>query len=179
MSGSDRVRVVADEILKGQILALGEPLSYSGIVIVPIVRVDDDPIQARRKLSRTILTEYVHKVIVGSLPKNTCGVFILDSLGDIVAFKLHLDVATFWERINFVERLVMENYRETRKPLGKESATARAVAFLMRLKFEGPQGIMRAASDYFAVSRTELTEELSEGTDLLTSTAAVIYAAGR
>jgi hypothetical protein len=103
----------------------------------------------------------------------------MDSLGDIVAFKLHLDAATFWERINFVERLVMENYRETRKPLGKESATARAVAFLMRLKFEGPRGIMRTASDYFAVSRTELTEELTEGTDLLTSTAAVIYAAGR
>ncbi|MHA2352956.1 MAG: hypothetical protein ACXAC0_03275 [Candidatus Thorarchaeota archaeon] len=179
MSGSDRVRVVADEILKGQILALGEPLSYSGIVIVPIVRVDDDPIQVRRKLSRTILTEYVHKVIVGSLPKNTCGVFIMDSLGDIVALKLHLDVATFWERINFVERLVMEHYRETRKPLGKESATARAVAFLMRLKFEGPQGIMRAASDYFAVSRTDLDSELSEVKDILSSTAAVIYAAGR
>ncbi|MFX1606980.1 MAG: hypothetical protein ACFFDD_13890, partial [Promethearchaeota archaeon] len=136
MSESDRVRVVADEILKGQILALGEPLSYSGIVIVPIIKVDD-PIQARRKLSRTILTEYVHKVIVGSLPRNTCGVFILDSLGDIVAFKLHLDIETFWERINFVERLVIEHYRETRKPIGKESATARAVAFLMRLKFGG------------------------------------------
>ena len=178
MSGSDRVRVVADEILKGQILSLSEPLSYSGIVIIPIVRAED-PIQTRRKLSRTILTEYVHKVIVGSLPKNTCGVFILDSLGDIVAFKLHLDVATFWERINFVEKLVVEHYRETRKPLGKESATARAVAFLMRLKFEGPRGIMRAESDYFAVSRTDLDSELSEGNDLLSSTAAVIYAAGR
>jgi len=179
MSEFDRVRVVADEILKGQVLALGEPLSYSGIVIVPILRVDDDPIQIRRKLSRTILTEWVHKVIVGSLPKNTCGVFIMDSLGDIVAFKLHLDAATFWERINFVERLVMEHYRETRKPLGKESATARAVAFLMRLKFEGPRGIMRTKSDYFVVSRTELTKELGEGTDLLSSTTAVIYAAGR
>jgi hypothetical protein len=177
MSGSDRVRVVADEILKGQILSLSEPLSYSGIVIVPIIRVDE-PVQTRRKLSRTILTEYVHKVIVGSLPRNSCGVFILDSLGDIVAFKLHLDVDTFWERISFVERLVVEHYRETRKPLGKESATARAIAFLMRLKFEGPRGIMRAKSDYFAVSRTDLDSELGEGNDLLSSTAAVIYAAG-
>ncbi|MHA1966119.1 MAG: hypothetical protein ACW97G_16205 [Candidatus Thorarchaeota archaeon] len=106
MSGSDCVRVVADEILKGHILALSEPLSYSGIVIVPIVRVDE-PQHIRRKLSRTTLTEYVHKVIVGSLPKNTCGVFVLDSLGDVVAFKLHLDVSTFWERISFVEKLIV------------------------------------------------------------------------
>ena len=177
MSGSDCVRVVADEILRGQVLGLGEPLSYSGIVLVPIIRVGESP-QIKRNLSRTILTEYVHKVIVGSLPRNTCGVFVLDSLGDIVAFKLHMDVVTFWERISFVERLVATHYKDTRKPLGKESATARAVAFLMRLKFEGPKGIMRAKSDYFAVSRTELTEELSERMDLLKSTAAVIYAAG-
>ncbi|MFW9788804.1 MAG: hypothetical protein ACFFE2_14675 [Candidatus Thorarchaeota archaeon] len=178
MSESNRVRVVADEILKGQVLALSEPLSYSGIVIVPIVRVDQ-PIQTgRRKLSRTILTEYVHKVIVGSLPRNSCGVFVLDSLGDIVAFKLHMEVDMFWERINFVERLVMEHYKETRKPLGKESATARAIAFLMRLKFEGPNGVMKSKAAYFAVSRTELTEELCKNSDLLWSTSAVIYAAG-
>jgi hypothetical protein len=178
MSGIDRVRVVADEILKGQVLGLSEPLSYSGIVIIPIVRVDQ-PNQARRKLSRTILTEYVHKVIVGSLPRNTCGVFVLDSLGDVIAFKLHMEVDTFWERINFVEKLVIDHYKNTRKPLGKESATARAIAFLMRLKFEGPKGIMSSASDYFAVSRTELTDELYERNELLWSTAAVLYAAGR
>ncbi|MFW9805995.1 MAG: hypothetical protein ACFFFK_04640 [Candidatus Thorarchaeota archaeon] len=178
MSGSDCVRVVADEILKGRILGLGEPLSYSGIVIVPIVRIDQ-PIQVKLKLSRTTLTQYVHKVIVGSLPKNTCGVFVLDSLGDIVAFKLHMDADTFWSRISFVEKLVVEHYKESRKPLGKESATARAIAFLMRLKFEGPQGIMISKADYFAVSRTELTDELCGSHDLLRSTAAVIYAAGR
>jgi len=178
MSGSESVRVVADEILKGRIFRLSEPLSYSGIVIVPIVRVDE-PIQVRRNLSRTILKEYVHKVIVGSLPRDTCGVFVLDSLGDIVAFRLHLDVSAFWERINFVERLVIEHYKETRKPLGKENATARAVAFLMRLKFEGPRGIIRDESDYFAVSRTDLASELGEGSDLWGATTAVIYAAGR
>jgi hypothetical protein len=177
MSGSDCVRVVADEILKGRIFGLGDPLSYSGIVIVPILRTDQ-PLQPRRRFARTILTEHVHKVIVGSLPRNTCGVFVLDSLGDIVAFKLHMEVDSFWDRINFVERLVINHYKNTRKPLGRESATARAIAFLMRLKFEGPKGIMNSKSDYFAVSRTELTEELSEQNDLLWSTAAVLYAAG-
>ena len=178
MNGSDCVRIVADEVLRGQILGLSEPLSYPGIVIVPIVRLDK-PIQIRRKLSRTILTEYVHKVIVGSLPRSTCGVFILDSLGDVVAFKVHMDVGMFWQRISFVEKLVMEYYKETRKPISKDSATARAVAFLVRLKMEGPRGIMSSDSDYFAVSRTELTDELCEENDLLASTAAVLYAAGR
>ncbi len=178
MSGSECIRVVAEEILRGQILGLSEPLSYPGIVIVPIVRIG--PLaRSRRRLSRTTLTEYVHKVIVGSLPRNTCGVFVLDSLGDIVAFKLHLDVAAFWERISFVERLVVEHYKDTRKPISKDSATARVVSFLMRLKIEGPRGIMSSKSDYFAVSRTNLTKDLHEVNELLASTAVVLYAAGR
>jgi hypothetical protein len=178
MSGSDCVRVVADEILKGNILSLSDPLSYPGIVIVPIVRIDV-PTHIKRSLKRTILTEYVHKVIVGSLPRDTCGVFILDSLGDVVAFKLHCEASAFWERITFVERLVIEHYKDTRKPISKDSATARAVAFLMRLKMEGPKGIMSSESDYFAVSRTDLTRELSESSNLLETTTAVLYAAGR
>jgi len=178
MSGSDCVRVVADEILRGKILGLSDPLSYPGIVIVPIVRFGT-PMQLTWKLSKSTLTEYVHKVIVGSLPKNTCGVFVLDSLGDVVAFKLHLDVDIFWERISFVERLVVEHYKDTRKPIDKDSASIRAVSFLMRLKKEGPSGIMSSESDYFAVSRTELTDELCESNDLLATTAAVLYAAGR
>lgn len=178
MSGSDCVRVVADEVLRGRILGLGEPLSYPGIVIVPIVRLDSE-VRIRRRLSRTILTEYVHKVIVGSLPRSTCGVFVLDSLGDVVAFKVHMDVGMFWQRISFVEKLVMVHYKETRKPISKDSATSRAIAFLVRLKIEGPEGIMRADSDYFAVSRTELTDELCEEHELLATTTTVLYAAGR
>ncbi|KXH75906.1 MAG: hypothetical protein AM326_08325 [Candidatus Thorarchaeota archaeon SMTZ-45] len=178
MTGSDCVRVLADEILKGQNFCLSEPLSYPGIVIVPIVKVNET-LHEKRKLSRTTLTEYVHKVIVGSLPRNTCGVFILDSLGDVVAFKLHMTISKFWERISFVERLVVEHYKDTRKPISKDSATARAFAFLMKLKIEGPKGIMSSKSDYFAVSRTEPVGALGESNDLLESTAAVLYAAGR
>jgi len=175
MSGSDCVRVVAEEILRGQILGLGEPLSYPGIAIVPIVRLGDSN-HLQKQIAKSGLTDAVHKVIVGSLPKNTCGVFILDSLGDILAFKLHQEVSIFWERINFVERLVAEQYRETRKPLNSVSASSRAVAFLIRLKLEGPKGIMTSKSDYFAVSRTDLCDEHENG-DLLATTSAVLYCA--
>ena len=178
MSGSDCVRVVVDEILKGQILSMGEPLTFPGIVLIPIVRADDT-LPRKIKLSRTILTEYVHKVIVGSLPRNTCGVLVLDSLGDVVAFKLHLDIGKFWERICFIERLVIKHYKESRKPTSADSAVARAVSFLMKLKFQGPEGIMNSKSDYFAVSQIGLASELRNDSELFASTAAVLYTAGR
>jgi len=97
----------------------------------------------------------------------------------VVAFKLHYEVRVFWERISFVEKLIVEHYKETRKPISKDRASARAFAFLVRLKMEGPKGIMSSESDYFAVSRTELTDELCESTDPLAATAAVLYAASR
>lgn len=174
MSEDGCVQAVADEILKGQIIGLSEPLSYPGIVIVPIVRLGEILLFGGQ-LSRTTLTEDIHKVIVGSLPKNTCGVFVLDSLGDVIAFKLHQEVSTFWERIAFVERLVATHYKDTRKPIGRTSATARAVAFLMKLKMEGPKGIM-SSSDLFAVSRCDPLETTD---NVLDSTAAIIYSAAR
>ena len=57
MSSSDCVRVVVDEILKGRILQLSEPLSFSGIAIIPIVQINP-PSNLKIKLSRTILKEY-------------------------------------------------------------------------------------------------------------------------
>ena len=114
------------------------------------------------------------KVIIGSLPRNTCGIFVLDSLGDVLAFRLYQEVSTFWSRIGFVEKLVTEQYRETRKPLNVTNVTSIAIAFLMRLKMRGPEGIMHSDSDYFAVSRTDMTQD-RKNSNLLSSTMAVLY----
>ncbi|MGY5859384.1 MAG: hypothetical protein RTU63_08435 [Candidatus Thorarchaeota archaeon] len=175
MSGSECVRVVAEEILKGRILGLSDPLSYSGIAIVPIVRLNDSN-HLQKRLSVTSVMDTLPKVILGSLPSNTCGIFILDSLGDVLAFKLHQEVNTFWERIGFVEKLVVDLFKVTRKPLSKISASSIVVAFLMRLKLKGPKGIMNSESDYFAISRTDLSQD-EESNDLFTTTAAVLYCA--
>ncbi len=178
MIRNGHVQAVADEILKGRVIGLVDPLSYPGIVIVPIIKVGVPPLFGGR-LSRTTLTEDVHKVIVGSLPKNTCGVFILDSLGDVIAFKLHREVSTFWERIAFVEKLVAKHYKDSRKPLGRSSATARTIAFLTRLKLEGPKGIMSSETDYFAVSRCDPEGATEFSGNVLESTAAILYSAAR
>jgi len=105
---------------------------------------------------------------------DTCGVFILDSLGDIITFKMHQEVYTFWERINFVEKIVAENYRDSRKPLSKNGAMGRVVAFLVRLRNEGTEGVLRDEKDYFAVS---LTDAAKAGAIVnhLESTAAILY----
>ena len=118
-------------------------------------------------------------MIVGSLPRNTCGVIVQDSLGDVVAFKLHMDIGKFWERICFVERLVMRHYKETRQPATKDNAMARAMSFLVRLKTQGPQGIMNSKSDFFAVSQTDLSSELRNESELFAATAAVLFTAAR
>ncbi|TFG30126.1 hypothetical protein EU528_08655 [Candidatus Thorarchaeota archaeon] len=175
MNGMDCVRLLAEEILRGRILRLSEPLSYPGIAIVPIVRLGVD---SHREIHSEMMErlEGTQKIIIGSLPRNTCGVFILDSLGDILAFKFHLDIGSFWKRIRFVERLIVEEYKDTRKPLSKISASSLAVAFLIRLKMRGPDGIMNSKSDYFAVSRTDL-EGHCESADLLTLASAVLYCA--
>lgn len=175
MSRSNRVQVVAEEILRGQIFGLSEPLSYSGIAIVPIVKIGEE-VHWRKRYDIIHDSDRILDAIIGSLPGNTCGVFILDSLGDVLTFKLHQSVSTFWERIKFVERLVIEHFKDTRKPLNAITASSRAIAFLMRLKLNGPEGIMSSKLDYFAVSRTSLDDE-SENVDFVATTAAVLYCA--
>jgi len=174
MRGSDCVRIVAEEILRGCILGLGEPLSYSGIAIVPILKFDADRRIIRSEVS-SFAPSSIQDAIIGSLPKNTCGVFVLDSLGDVIAFKLHLDVNTFWAKIGFVKRLISDEYKETRKPLSKFGVSSKAVGFLIRLKLKGPEGIMNSESDYFAVSQAD--SDIRESTDFIATSTALLYCA--
>lgn len=175
MNGSECVQLVAEEILKGQVLGLGDPLSYSGISLVPIVRLDDEK-HLLKLVSIARVTDTIPKVIIGSLPRNSCGIFMLDSLGDVLAFRLYQDVKSFWNKIEFVERLILKHYRDTRKPLNIANVSSIVVAFLIRLKLKGPKGIMNSESDYFAVSRTDLAEP-HEDIRLLSTTIAVLYCA--
>jgi hypothetical protein len=176
VSGTEEcVRAIADEILRGQILRLDEPLCFPGIAIVPIIKVKGETKSTRSfHIPRSTLKNDIHNVIVGSIPLDACGVFILDSLGDVITLKFHQEIYAFWERISFVEKVVAENYRDTRKPLSKNGAMGRVVAFLVRLRNEGTEGVLRDKADYFAVS---LTDDARAGfiENHLESTAAILY----
>jgi hypothetical protein len=177
VSGTEEcVRAVADEILRGQILSLDEALCYPGLAIIPITTRREQQQSTRRlHIPRSTLKEDILNAIVGSIPLNTCGVMILDSLGDVITFKLHKEVHSFWERINSVERVVAENYRDSRKPLNRNSAIGRATAFLIRLRNEGTDGVMRDKRDFFAVSLTDAAKTAVSIEDYLESTAAILY----
>lgn len=177
MSGTEEcVRVVADEILRGHILSLDEALCYPGIAIIPIVKRRGYLETSRRlHIPRSTLKDDILNAIVGSIPLNACGVLILDSLGDVITFKLHKEIYAFWERINSVEKIVADNYRNTRKPLSKSGATARATAFLVRLRNDGTEGVMRDKKDFFAVSLTDAAKTAVSIEDYLESTAAILY----
>ena len=176
MSGTEEcIRAVADEILRGQILSLDEPLCFPGIAIIPIIKKIELQQSTRRlHIPRSTLNSDILNVIVGSIPMNACGILILDSLGDVVTFKLHKEIYAFWERISFVEKIVAENYRDTRKPLSKSGAMGRVVAFLVRLKNEGTEGVLRDKKDYFAISLTDAAKA-GATEDHLESTAAILY----
>jgi hypothetical protein len=176
VSGTEEcIRAVADEILRGQVLSLDEPLCYPGIAIIPIVNKREQLQSTRRiHIPRSTLNNNILNAIVGSIPLSACGVLILDSLGDVITFKLHKEIYAFWERISFIEKIVADNYRDTRKPLSKNGAMGRVVAFLVRLRNEGTEGVLRDEKDYFAIS---LTDAARAGTieNHLESTAAILY----
>ena len=177
VSGTEEcVRAVADEILRGEVLKLDEPLSYPGIAIIPIIKMQVQK-QSRRfmHIPRSTLTEDAHKVIVGSIPLNSCGVLILDSLGDVITFKLHQEVQAFWERISYVEKIVAETYRDTRKPLSKAGATARVIAFLTRLRNDGTGAVVTERTNYFVVSLTDAAKQAGAIENHLEATAAILY----
>jgi hypothetical protein len=176
VSGTEEcVRVVADEILRGQILSLDEALCYPGIAIIPIIKRREQQSSRRLHIPRSTLTDDVLNAIVGSIPLNTCGILILDSLGDVITFRLYKEIYAFWERIRSVEKIVAGNYRNTRKPLSKVGAFGRATAFLIRLRNEGTEGVMRDKRDFFAVSLTESAKAARSIEDHLESTAAILY----
>jgi hypothetical protein len=179
VSGTEeRVKVVADEILRGQILALDEALCFPGIAIIPITNQrEQTESNLHLHIPRSTLKDNVLNAIVGSIPLNTCGVMILDSLGDVITFKLYREIYAFWARIKSIEKIVEENYRSTRKPLSKNGAMARATAFLIRLRNDGSEGVMRDKRDFFAVSLTEASTTAVSIEDYLESTAAILYTA--
>lgn len=170
MSGTEGIRTIADEILRGSMLSIAEPIVYPGLAIVPIIRCNG---HAASSFSRP-----ARKAIIMGLPQHTCGVIILDSDGEVVAFKLHRGIRAFWARLGFIQRLVVDLYKRGRPPIGKAAALAKAVVFLARLRDIGPESIMgKSKSDYFAIGFTDIPTTEEAFADTLGSTVSILYSA--
>jgi hypothetical protein len=167
LSGTDGIRTIADEILRGSMLSIAEPIIYPGLAIIPIIRCNGHDADISRS---------TRKAIILGLPQDACGAIVLDSKGDVVAFKLHRGIRAFWARLGFIQKLVANLYEKGSEPLGKAKALAKAVVFLARLRDTGPEGIMgRSKSDYFAIGFTDVPTRQEAFSNSLGSTAHILY----
>ncbi|MHA2005039.1 MAG: hypothetical protein ACW975_11835 [Candidatus Thorarchaeota archaeon] len=172
MSGIEGIRTIADEILRGSILSIAEPIIYPGLAIVPIIRSNG----YGTDIART--TRSTRKAIIMGLPQHSCGAIVLNSKGDVVAFKLHRGIRAFWARLGFIQKLVVNLYEKESEPIGKATALAKAVVFLARLRDAGPGGIMSNSKfDYFAIGFTDIPTQQEAFSNSLGSTAHILYSA--
>ncbi|MHA1925486.1 MAG: hypothetical protein ACW974_06180 [Candidatus Thorarchaeota archaeon] len=173
MSGTEGIRTIADEILRGSMLSIAEPIVYPGLAIIPIIRSNGHGAAIAR------VTRSTRKAIIMGLPQHSCGAIVLNSEGDVVAFKLHRGIRAFWARLGFIQKLVANLYEKEREPIGKATALAKAVVFLARLRDAGPDGILSNSKfDYFAIGFTDIPTQQEAFSNSLGSTAHILYSAG-
>ena len=201
----DCVRTMADEILRGPILSIDEPITHIGIAMIPIIatkaqyELDAYLRDAQRKVPiKCILTpaiyfgsskgngsngkatneerERIREKFIRKLPGNTCGVLILDSKGMVVALSLHLHVRTFWECIGQVVDLICKYYDPRGLLLDKMTALVSATLFLARLRGVNPKEVI-ATKDWgnIMIGLPILKEEANESMNLEGMSKSVLY----
>ena len=76
----------------------------------------------------------VAKEIRSSLPDNTCGVIVIDSKGEAVAFEMYRRPQAFQKRTGYLESLTVELFNVDKKPLEGEAAWSSALQLLLKMK---------------------------------------------
>jgi hypothetical protein len=76
----------------------------------------------------------IAREIRGSLPENTCGVIVVDSKGDAVAFEMYRRPQAFHKRAGYLESLTVELFDIEKKPLEAEAAWSSALQLLLKMK---------------------------------------------
>jgi len=78
-------------------------------------------------------TEIARK-IKSELPENTCGVVVIDSNGEPVAFEMYRRPQAFQKRAGYLESLTVELFNVDMKPLEGEAAWSSALQLLLKMK---------------------------------------------
>lgn len=167
----DCVKTVADEILRGPILSMTEPITHYGIAVVPIVATKDQTLldsyletvsrkvptkmvlrtamyfgftDARRENGNTTEEEKteIAKEFIAKLPHNTCGSVVLDSDGTVVALHLNLCIQAFWDRASQLSSLIQKYCNPRGMPIEKKMVLVNTALFLARLREVHPKEIV-------------------------------------
>jgi hypothetical protein len=196
---------MADEILRGPILSIDEPITHIGIAVIPIIATKaqyelDAYLSAARGTVpiKCILTpaiyfssyesnrsnggatdeerDRIRRRFIKKLPGNTCGVLVLDSQGMVVALSLHLHVRTFWLRIDQVVDLICKYYNPRGLLLDKMTALVSATLFLARLRGVNPKEVI-STKDWgnIMIGLPILKEEADDDVNLEGMSKSVLY----
>jgi len=76
----------------------------------------------------------IAKEIKSELPENTCGVVVIDSNGNAVAFEMYRRPQAFQKRAGYLESLTVELFNVDKKPLEGEAAWSSALQLLLKMK---------------------------------------------
>lgn len=76
----------------------------------------------------------VAREIRGSLPENTCGVIVIDSKGEAVAFEMYRRPQAFNKRAGYLESLTVELFDVEKSPLENEAAWSSALQLLLKMR---------------------------------------------
>jgi len=201
----DCVKTLADEILRGPILSISEPITHYGISIVPIIAMKSQ--SALDAYSKTVRGTVPNKMIlrpaiyfgfatskggnghateearmkiakqfIRMLPGTTCGVLCLDSNGTVVALNLHLRIRAFWERIDLVEDLIQKYCDPKGMPVDKKMTLVNTTLFLAQLRGINPSEVMQTKNwGNIMIGLPTLTEETDTRQDFRPLTKSVLY----
>ena len=109
----------------------------------------------------------VAKEMRESLPKETCGVIIIDSSGEVVALEMYRKPQAFWKRSGFLESYAIEHYDVKKSPVEGEVAWSSALQLLFKLKDIDDEDVSSSEdSDNAFIGLEELRGEALFGKDL-------------
>jgi hypothetical protein len=109
----------------------------------------------------------VAKEIRESLPKETCGVIVVDSNGEVVALEMYRKPQAFWKRSGFLESFAVEHYDVSKAPVEGEAAFSSALQLLFKLKDIDEENVAaKEDSDNAVIGLEKLRGEALLGNDL-------------
>jgi hypothetical protein len=128
----------------------------------------DDPTKYTEALEKVHeKASEVAKEIRESLPKETCGVVVINSNGEAIAFEMYRKPQAFWKRSGFLESFAVEHYDVKKALVEGEAAFSSALQLLFKLKDIDEENIAsKEDSDNAVIGFEDLKGEALFGNDL-------------
>lgn len=110
------------------------------------------------------------------LPKDTCGLVILNTKGEVIALELYRRSQAFWKRAGFLESIILEHANAQAKELEGEVAWSKALQFIFRLRdIESTEAASKEDSDNVIFGFGDLKGEAVLGPETKKDLRSILY----